>query len=61
MSWRDRGGLFGGPPEREEPSWYDTMQVCENGHVITSMATKYPQHRANLKNVSSRNATAPLP
>jgi hypothetical protein len=23
------------------------MQVCENGHVITSMATKYPQHRAN--------------
>src|SRR5262249_19828762 len=24
-----------GRPRREEPSWYDTMQVCENGHVIS--------------------------
>lgn len=44
MSWGNRG--FGRPAERDEPSWYDTMQVCENGHVITSMAKKYPQHQA---------------
>lgn len=43
MSWRDRG-LFGAGPEREERSWYDTMQVCMNGHQITSMAVKYPEY-----------------
>src|SRR5262245_53041790 len=41
MSWRDRG-YFGMPPEREDPDWTDTMQVCERGHVITDMAVKYP-------------------
>lgn len=30
--------------EHERP-WYDTLQVCENGHVITDMAVKYPEHR----------------
>lgn len=27
-------------------SWYDVMQVCLNGHIITSMARKHPE---NLK------------
>ena len=25
--------------------WYDVMQVCRGGHVITEMATKYPEYR----------------
>lgn len=46
MSWRHRGGLYGLPPERDDPSWCDTMQVCEGGHAVTTMAVKDPQHRA---------------
>ena len=38
MSWRDRGGLYGLPHEREDRDWTDIVQVCENGHQITSMA-----------------------
>lgn len=30
-----------------ERPWYDTLQVCENGHVITDMAVKCPDHRKN--------------
>ena len=26
-----------------EREWYDVMQACENGHVITSMAKSYPE------------------
>jgi hypothetical protein len=26
-----------------ERPWYDTLQVCEDGHVITDMAVKYPE------------------
>jgi hypothetical protein len=25
-------------------SYYDTAQICLNGHVVTSMANSYPQH-----------------
>jgi predicted RNA-binding Zn-ribbon protein involved in translation (DUF1610 family) len=28
--------------KRERP-WYDTLQVCMNGHVITDMAMKHPE------------------
>ena len=27
---------------------YDTAQICRNGHVITSSATGYPQHRKDF-------------
>jgi hypothetical protein len=32
--------------KRERP-WYDTMQVCENGHIVTDMAVKHPEYRVN--------------
>jgi hypothetical protein len=32
-------------PRREERSWHDTMQVCVNGHQITSMATSNPEYQ----------------
>jgi hypothetical protein len=41
MWWRDRG-LFGVPQEREDRDWTDTMQVCENGHLITWFACSQP-------------------
>jgi predicted nucleotide-binding protein len=34
-------------PPREE-SWYDTMQVCENGHVVTYHAKSQPASRKNF-------------
>jgi hypothetical protein len=43
MSWEDRDGWFEERPEREDRSWYDTMQVCENGHQITSSAASRPE------------------
>jgi hypothetical protein len=27
-----------------EGPWYNTLQVCENDHVITNRAVKYPEH-----------------
>lgn len=45
MSLGNHGRLFGLPPERAEHSWYDTMQVCENGHQITSSAVSQPEYQ----------------
>ena len=28
----------------QRDSWYDTAQVCENGHVSNSYAQQYPEH-----------------
>jgi len=25
-------------------SWYDTAQICMNGHVINSMSKSHPEH-----------------
>jgi hypothetical protein len=45
MLGRNRHGFFGLPPEPEDPSWYDTMQVCQNGHKITSSALSHPEYQ----------------
>lgn len=67
MSLRGRG-MFGQPAEREERPWYDTLQVCENGHVITTRAIKLPQHRANRCSqcgaatiMACKSCNAPIP
>lgn len=54
--------------QRRESSWYDTMQVCENGHLITDMASKYPQHKkarcpqcGAATITACKNCNAPIP
>jgi hypothetical protein len=37
--------LFGEKPI-DKPSWYDTMQVCANGHVINDSTQAFPQHNS---------------
>lgn len=29
---------------RDDRSWYDTLQACVNGHVISSMVESHPEH-----------------
>lgn len=31
-----------------ESGWYDTAQICLNGHVITNSSKKYPQFMKNF-------------
>lgn len=35
--------MYGG---REEPNWYDTAQVCLNGHLINDATVAHPEHSA---------------
>lgn len=36
--------LFPDYYERDDRSWYDVMQVCENGHRITDTLSSHPEH-----------------
>jgi len=44
-SRRNPFSMLGGDEPPEDRSWYDTMQACENGHEITSMAVSHPEYR----------------
>lgn len=42
------GSRFGGGSNRGDGAWYDTMQVCTNGHLITRYAASQPEGKQDF-------------
>ena len=40
----DPGTTIGGGADTRHGNWYDTAQICINGHVINSMSISHPEH-----------------